>query len=176
VSRDNGTGRLNGGGGIELIRCLNASVYVAEGWSVSRVHRARILVDIPAMVANARQAIDVLVRAWESSRQLAIGIPADENGNLIPVELAIQGFYRHMLTARRGELVGVLPGRTESHVEPLQRAFAAERRDTDKVVRADLAQGFTRYIQTQPAPVRREAERAIGQWMVSKQAVNYAVA
>ena len=94
----------------------------------------------------------------------------------MPIEEAIPGFYRAMLTARRGELVGVLPGRTETHVKALAAAFGSERRDRSQLVRADLAQGFTRYIQDQPAPVRRDAESAIARWMVKREPVAFVAA
>jgi len=45
------------------------------------------------------------------------------DGAMVPIEEAIPGFYRCMLTARRGELVGVLPGRTATHVEALSAAY-----------------------------------------------------
>jgi hypothetical protein len=78
--------------------------------------------------------------------------------------------------ARRGELVGVLPGRTESHVKALAMAFGEERRDRSQLVRADFAQGFTRYIQDQSAPVRRDAESAIARWVVNRERVSFVAA
>jgi hypothetical protein len=61
-------------------------------------------------------------------------------------------------------------------VEQLSKAYDSERRDSSNVVRADLAQGWTRYAQDFPAPVQRDAERGIASWLVSKQPVQYAAA
>jgi hypothetical protein len=82
------------------------------------------------------------------------------------IEDAIPGFYSWLLRDRSSELAGVLPGRTAMHVEGLTAAFASERRDSTKLVRSDFAQGWTRYIQSQSTPVRRDAESAIGRWLV----------
>lgn len=174
-SRDNGTRRLTGGGGILLLACLNASTYEAESQSVSRVHRGAILTDLAAMTHDASRAIHALCQAWGIARTDVLAQPV-VNGALVPIEQAIPGFYRAMLTARRGELVGVLPGRTESHVEGLALAFNSERRDRIQLVRADIAQGWTRYIQDQPAPVRRDAEGAIARWMVNREPLAFVAA
>jgi hypothetical protein len=171
TSRDNGTRRLGGGGGILLLACLNASTYEAASSSVSRVHRGEILRDLRSMAEDASKAIHALCRAWGIARADVIEVPP-----LVPIEQAIPGFYRCMLTSRRGELVGVLPGRTASHVQRLAGAFNGERRNESDVTRADLAQGFTRYIQGQPAAARRDAERAIGRWIVSGEPVSYVAA
>lgn len=174
-SRDNGTRRLTGGGGILLLACLNASTYEAESQSVSRVHRGAILADLAAMTGDASKAIHALCTAWGVARADVLAQPT-VNGALVPIEEAIPGFYRAMLTARRGELAGVLPGRTEAHVKALAVAFDGERRDRSQLVRADLVQGFTRYIQDQPAPVRRDAESAIARWMVKREPVSFVAA
>lgn len=174
-SRDNGTRRLTGGGGIVLLACLNASTYEAESQSVSRVHRGAILTDLAAMTRDASNAIHALCQAWGVARADVLAVPS-VNGALVPIEEAVPGFYRAMLTARRGELVGVLPGRTESHVKALAMAFGEERRDRSQLVRADLAQGFTRYIQDQPAAVRRDAESAVARWMVKGERVGFVAA
>ena len=174
-SRDNGTRRLTGGGGILLLACLNASTYEAESQSVSRVHRGAILTDLAAMTRDASNAIHALCQAWGIARADVLAQPTVDGG-LVPIEEAIPGFYRAMLTARRGELVGVLPGRTESHVKALAMVFRDERRDRSQLVRADFAQGFTRYIQDQAAPVRRDAESAIARWMVKGEPVAFVAA
>jgi hypothetical protein len=175
-SRDNGTRKLGGGGGILLLACLNAGIYEAASQSVSRRHVGRILTDLAALSKDAMAAIRALCQAWGVARGEVITMPNDDKGRLIPIEEAIPGFYRSMLTSRRGELVGVLPGRTATHVENLASAYFGQRRDSKNVVRADLAQGFTRYIQDVPSAVRRDAERAIGQWVVGREAVNYLAA
>lgn len=160
-SRDNGTGSLRGGGGISLIRCLNASTYAAASADASRRHVGRILYDVPAMVGASLRAIAALCDAWGASRKEEVAAPSG-----VPINEAIPGFWRHLLADRRSELAGVLPGRTENHVAALSATFATERRDEAKLVRADFAQAWTRHIQTFPTPVRRDAERAIAAWMV----------
>jgi hypothetical protein len=160
-SADNGTRRFDGGGGIELLRCLNASTYMADGQDVSRVHRGRIMHDIDRMVASALRSVATLAASWGQARTQTIETPSG-----LTLEDAIPGFWRHLLRDRSSELAGVLPGRTEGHVEGLSAAYHAERRDASQLVRADLAQGWTRYIQDQPIPVRRTAEEAIGAWVV----------
>jgi hypothetical protein len=174
-SKDNGTGRYNMGGGVNFLRCLNASTYVAALQGMSRRHVGRIVADIGDMSDAATAAIKALCNAWAIARADVLDLPTVD-GKLIPIEEAIPGFYRHMLTARRGELVGVLPGRTETHVKALSLAFNEQRRDTARIVRSDLAQGFTRYIQDIPTEPRREAERAIGSWLVNGERVVYAAA
>lgn len=161
-SKDNGTGRLSGGGGIELLRCLNASTYVADGTAANRTHRGRILDDVSAMVDAAIAAIDVLCGAWGTRRTASVDLPTG-----VPIEVAIPGFWRSLLTDRTSDLAGVLPGRTAQHVDGLTSAFWGERRETGFLSRADFAQGWTRYIQDQPNAVRREAEQAVGAWMVN---------
>ena len=83
-------------------------------------------------------------------------------------------FWRHLLRDRSSELVGVLPGRSEVHVKGLTRDFFGERREPARLVASDFAQGWTRYIQGQPAPVRRDAESAIGSWLVRHGNIAYA--
>jgi len=95
---------------------------------------------------------------------------------LVPIEEAIPGLFWGMPTSRKGELVGVLPGRTATHVERLSLAYTDQRRDVVKVTRADLVQAFTRHIQDVPAATRRDAERAVGQWIVNREPVSYVAA
>ncbi len=160
-SKDNGGGRLHGGGGVTLIRCYNASVYEALGATVARVHRGRILDDVAAMTRGALSAIDALCAAWGRTRNVEVEIPSG-----VTIEQAIPGFWRSLLTDTR-ELAGVLPGRKVERVAQLTRSYFDERRDTSRVTRADFAQGWTRHIQSEPAEVRRDAEAAIGTWLVS---------
>lgn len=177
TGRDNGTRGLDGGGGVMLIRCLNASVYVADGTHVRRIHRKNVLVNLHTLIQASTAAVSVLCQAWGKAREATLPAALDDAGKLVPIELAIPGFFRSMLTARRGELVGVLPGRTEKHVKALALAFTSERREPNAApTRADLAQGFTRYIQAQPTTVRRDAERAIGSWLAKGERVSYASA
>jgi hypothetical protein len=171
-SRDNGTSRFRGGGGVMLLRCLNASTYVANESSVARVHRGRILYAVERMLRGGLRSIDALTRAWGVNRENVVEMPTAPEGKRAPtLEEAIPGFYMSMLRSKQSELVGVLPGRTRDHAQGLSKAFFAERRDPEKLVRADLAQGWTRYIQTQPSDVRRDAETAIGEWLVNNRPV-----
>ena len=167
-SRDNGTGSMEGGGGIVILACLNAGTYVADGSSVNRRHRGSILVDVAAMMRGAMASIDALCDAWGRAREATIAVP-----ERVTIEQAIPGFWRHLLTDRSSELVTVLPGRTETHVANLTAAYHAERRDEARIVRADLAQGWTRYAQAFTADVQRDAERAIGAWTVNGRAVGF---
>ena len=171
-SRDNGTAKFRGGGGIMLLRCLNASTYTADDSSVARVHRGRILYAVDRMLRKSLNAIDAITTAWGTNRATVLEIPVADGGEKkITLEDAIPGFYMSMLRRKQSELVGVLPGRTRDHAAGLTKAFFAERRDDTRLVRSDLAQGWTRYIQDQPSDVRRDAEMAIGAWLVNARPV-----
>jgi len=170
-SRDNGTGRLNAGGGVELLRCLNASTYVAEGVGVQRNHIGRIMLDVRAMQDKALSAIRALCAAWGVARETVIEVPAE--APVGPISKVLEGFWWGELSNRKSELQGVLSGRKADHVEGLVKAHLSERRDPEKLVRSDFAQGWTRYIQGQPADVRRDAESAIGAWIVSKRPMTF---
>jgi hypothetical protein len=161
-SKDNGTGRFRGGGGVTLIRCYNASTYEATSSDVARVHRGRVREDIASMTAGALKSIDALCEAWGRTRAEEVPLPAEK----ITIEQAIPGFWRALLTDTRA-LAGVLPGRKADHADALSIAYFAERRDHDRIVRSDFAQGWTRYIQNQPTEIRREGERVIGKWLVN---------
>lgn len=165
-SRDNGTRSFRGGGGIVIIACLNASTYVAEGQDAERRHAGRIMVNVTRVLRTSLKAIEALTQAWGASRQEVIDVPQG-----VSIQEVIPDFYTSMLTSRRSELVGVLPGRSKEHAQGLAKAFFSERRDRERVVRSDLAQGWTRYIQGQEPDVRRDAEAAIGQWLVNNQPV-----
>lgn len=160
-SRDNGTRSFRGGGGIELIRCLNASTYVAEGRSTRRRHTGEILVDVAEAIEGGLHAIEALTRAWGLARKQAIDV-----GEGLALTDVIPDLWTSLLTERRGMLAGVLPGRSAEHAQALAKAYFQERRDPSRLVKADLAQGWTRYVQDQPGDVRREAEQAVGAWMV----------
>ena len=164
-SKDAGNGRLQGGGGVSLLRCLNASTYTADGQSVNRTHQSKILADIGAMLEGSLAAIEALCNAWGLARVTPLDVPAG-----VSVNDAIPGFWRYCLTSRGSDLAGVLPGRSETHVTGLTQAFHAERRNPRVLVQADLAQGWTRYIQGQPSDVRRDAESAAGTWLASLRA------
>jgi hypothetical protein len=169
-SRDNGTSRLRGGGGVEMLRCLNASVYSA-GAMTTRIHRGRTSIDLDRVVNAAIKAIKTLSDLWGVARTEIVEVPAR-----VTIEEAIPGFYRHLLTDRRSALAGVLPGRVEANVSALSRAYASERRDQDRVTAADLGQGWTRMIQGQNHLVRGEAEIAIGDWLARHAPVSYLAA
>lgn len=164
-SRDNGTGRFNGGGGINILRCLNASTYTA-GDALTRIHRGKVMYDINGMVNKSLKAIHTLCEAWGMARNEKVEMPTPAKGMRGPtLEEAIPGFWRALL--KEGELSKVLVGRKENHVKELTRSYFDERRDKDNIVRADFAQGWTRYIQGQPTAIRRDAEQAIGAWVVN---------
>lgn len=160
--RDNGTGRAGGSGGIELLRCLNASVYTANMAKVSRVHRGAILDDLSLMIDGAIAACSILASAWGTQRQHVIALTDEEKA---AGDTFLVGLWTDMLRNDR-ELAGVLPGRVATHASALTATYHAERRDRDQLVRADLAQSWTRYIQDQPMAVRKDAEDAIGSWLV----------
>jgi hypothetical protein len=161
-SRDNGTSRFRGDGGVTLIRCFNASTYNAGQASVSRVHRGRVASDIAAMVRAASKSIDTLCDAWGVARRTVIR-PTDAQAKL-EGDAFLSALWVDML--RQKPLEAVLRGRTNEHAEGLVKAYHAERRDPQNLVRADMAQAWTRYIQGQPSDVRRDAEAAIGSWLV----------
>lgn len=69
---------------------------------------------------------------------------------------------------------GCCPVAGKAHVEGLTRAYFDQRRDAVKLVRSDLAQGWTSYIQGQEASARRDGERAIASWIVGGQVPEYA--
>jgi hypothetical protein len=165
-SRDNGSGSFRGGGGVLLLRCLNASVYQSQSSDVARVHKGNVLVDVGAMLRGSTAAIRALCAAWGRNRAAEVPLPTVDD-RPVPLSEAIPGFYASLLRDRSSELAGVLPGRSAEHVEKLTAAFFAERRDPSKLVRSDFAQGWTRYAQEFPTPVRREAEAAAGAWLVS---------
>jgi hypothetical protein len=166
--KDAGNGRLRGGGGVLMLACLNAGTYAAQSSDVARAHRKHVLFDVSRMLRMSLRAITALCEAWGSARDEVLPLPAG-----VPINEAIPGFWRYCLTARGSDLAGVLPGRTETHVQALTQAWAGERRDRSRVVKSDLAQGWTRYVQEQPGDVRRDAESAIGSWLVSRSPVRY---
>jgi hypothetical protein len=112
------------------------------------------------MARAAAQSVHALCAAWGQARTAIVPVP-----ELIPIEQVIPGYWRHLLSARRSELVGVLPGRREEHVQALTATYASERRDSGRLVRSDFAQAWTRYAQEQPTDVRRDAERAVAAWL-----------
>jgi hypothetical protein len=171
---DGGITALWGGGGFVLIRCWNATTYLAEQDGSRKIHRGNVRGNIVQLVRGSLHAIETAIKAWGIARETVIPAEVHDGGKLVSIESVIPGYYRHMLTARRGELVGVLPGRTETHVGQLAKTFDSERRNRADITRADLANGYTRYIQDQPIEVRRTAEAAIGSWLVNGEAVKYA--
>jgi hypothetical protein len=159
-SRDNGSSSFKGDGGVLLLRCLNASYYTADSSEVSRVHRGRIMYDVGLMLRGATKAIRALCEAWGTNRAQEVELPP------VPLSEAIPGFYSWLLRDRQSVLAGVLPGRSAEHVKGLTQAFFDERREPTKLIRSDFAQGWTKYVQQCEASTRREAESAIGDWLV----------
>lgn len=174
-SGDAGFDGYEGGGGLELLRCLNATTFLALLEQASRRHVGNVTRDLPALIRAALRGVEAAIATWGAARSDVIELPT-VGEQLIPIEVAIPGFYRNMLTARRGELVGVLPGRSDGHVVQLAKHFHTERRIGDKITRADLANGWTAYQQTFPAPVQRAAESAIGTWLTKREPVRYLAA
>jgi hypothetical protein len=168
-ARDNGTSRCRGGGGVELLACLNASVYIIEDSRSSRVHRGNIMLDIAAMVKGAQTAFGALCKAWGQNRAEEIQLPEVE-GKKLTIQDAIPGFYRYMLTNARSEVRALMKGSTEKNVEMLSSAYFEQRRDSDRLIRSDLAQGMTWAIQDLDSATRRDAEAKIGNWLVKNTA------
>ena len=165
---DAGLTSIWGGGGLEILACLNASTFAQDfAGSGRRSHRGDVMRDLRRILRDSIKSLDILVNAWGRARATVIEPATDAQGRLIPIEVAIPGFYRSMLTQRQGVLVGRLPGRTEGHVQGLKAAYLDERRNPADITRADLAQGYTRYIQQQPTSVRLDAESAVGRWLVN---------
>lgn len=163
-SRDNGTRGFHAGGGVELIACLNASTYTAASSSARRRHVGSILEDLAESLSVGTQAIETLVKAWGVTRAAVVEIPEG-----LALQEVVPDFYLSLLTDRRAhaELVGVLPGRSKEHAAKLAQAFHAERRVDDRIVRSDLAQGWTRYVQDLDPGIQHDAEQAIGAWLVN---------
>jgi hypothetical protein len=174
-SGDAGFDGYEGGSFLELLRCLNATTFLAELEAASRRHVGNVTRDLPALIRAAFRGVEAAMAVWGAARADVIAIPTVKE-ELVPIEVAIPGFYRAMLTARKGELVGVLPGRTDGHIVQLAQHFTAERRTPDAVTRADLANGWTAYQQTFPAPVQRAAESAIGSWLSRREPVGFVAA
>jgi len=169
MSKDNGTSSVDTGGGITLLACLNAGTYVVDGRKGSRIHRGKVLRDVAKNLRHASEAMHVLCKAWGANRETEVALPvAKEGERKITINDAIPGFWRYLLKDTRGELHGVLPGRASAHVDGLTQAFHDERRDKSRLVRADFAQGWTRYIQGQASDVRRSGETAIASWLVKQ--------
>jgi len=160
-SKDNGTGSFRAGGGTTFLICLNSATFEAEGSITRRKHTRNIMVDVAAVLKHGTAAIDALCAAWGVARSEVVEVPTG-----IRIEDAIPDFWSSMLTQRQYAFAGLLPGRTKEHAAKLTEAYFDQRRDRNRVVRGDFAQAWTRYIQEQPADVRREAEAAAGAWLV----------
>ena len=168
-SNDAGGGSLRGGGGILILRCLNASTYEAATERASRQHRGRILLQLGQLTQQAGKAIHALCQAWGVARETEVPVPAHYEGALIPTELVIPGLFRGLLTDRQSPLIAVhMPGRREEHVMALAKTFTTERRNGQMVVRADMANAMTRYGQGMPSTVRRDVEQLSAAWVVGR--------
>ncbi len=177
-SADNGGQSMEGGGGIELLRCLNASTYRAAAVGMTRRHTGAIVIDTAKMVGGAMRAIEVLCDAWGTARKATIetvaGLPDGTTLAGMPVSKALEGlWWGELASGSRSELAAVLPGRSKDHVKGLVQAYQSERRDPRDLVRADMAQGWTKYVQGQPDAVRRDAEGAIASWVVSPRPLRF---
>jgi len=161
-SRDNGTSSLEGGGGIILLACLNATTYVSESASARRRHQGHVVRDMEKFIAEATKAVGVLCEAWGVARGQEIEVPEG-----VKLQDAIPDFWTSMLTQREYAFAGVLRGRSKDHAQKLAERYFDQRRDPNRLVKSDLAQAWTRYVQGFPADTRREAEAAAGAWLVS---------
>ncbi len=160
-SRDNGTGGLEGGGGIILLACLNAGTYVAESASTKRRHLGQVIVDAKKIIREATGAIAVVCQAWGAAREQVVEVPTG-----IKLTDVIPDFWSSMLTQREYAFAGILRGRSKEHAQKLSATYFEQRRDRERVVAADMAQAWTRYVQDQEPDVRRQAEAAAGAWLV----------
>lgn len=168
-SRDNGTSRFRMGGGINVIRCLNATIYVAKENSGSRVHKGKVLYDTVAMITRATKSMHELVNAWGVAREEEVQLPEK-----VTIEQAIPGFWKSLLSTKNDyAFAKILTGRKSEHIKGLSAAYFDQRRDAERIVKSDFTQSWTAYIQKQPAKVRREAEIAAGAFTVSKQKITY---
>jgi hypothetical protein len=158
--RDNGTGRVGGAGGIEMLSCLNSMVYMQELARASRVHRGRVHVGMSAMVKAAQSSIGILCRAWGKARESVIVMSEKER---LEGDTFLAGLFTQAI---KRDMPGILVGRTSDHATALVKAYHQERRDPVQLVRSDMAQAWTRYIQTQPGAIRQDAEQAVGSWIV----------
>ena len=169
-SSDDGTGAFRGGGGITLLRCLNASTYSA-GSALRRRHIGNVMADIGRIVREGNKAIDALCAAWGTARRCQIEIPPEAES--ISGHDLIAGLFLAELRNSKSELNAVLPGKTIEHANRLADLYLSERRDPNQLVRADLANAWTRYVQSQPSSVRREAEAAIGDWVTNPRPMGF---
>lgn len=159
--RDGGNGSVIVSGGTRMLSCLNGMTKTVACDGGSRVHRgSRVDVDVRSLLRESASAIETMCGAIGIAREQVVDVTG------MTLEQAIPGLFRYMLSAPRGELVGVLPGRTDEHVRALAAVYPSERRDHDRVVRADLAQAYSKYSQSLGSDVQREAEGAIGEWLV----------
>ena len=158
--RDNGTGRWIAGGGTEIWSCSNGAVRCVDGVRMRRIHRGNVLRDVDVAIRAAMSASSELIEAWGRNRTIEAEMPSK-----VTIEDAIPGFYRAMLRDDRDLVKVPFRGQREEIVKGLSAAYFGERRDSERVVRADLAQGWTKYVQRHPLDVRSEAEAAIGSWL-----------
>jgi len=171
-SRDDGAGSFRVGGGVTLLRCLNASTYSVSTAKARRRHVGDVLHEVREMVQASRVAVDTLCEAWGNARQEEIRIEGELYAGM-PMHELVGGIFFAELRNPRSELAGVLPGRSAENARDLAVIYGSERRDPDRIVRADLAQAWTRYCQAFRAPVRREAEVAVGSWLATPQRVRH---
>jgi len=167
-SADNGTSSFRGGGGIVCIRCKNCTVYIVETGNSRRRHMGKVMADIKSMIAGSAKAITILGEAWKANREVEIEVPEK-----ITLQDFIPGVYTWCLKDRKSELMNLLPGRKADQVAGLTRAYFEQRRDPSRLVRSDLAQGLTSFIQNQSTAVRRDAEERIGAWLVNQSPIGF---
>lgn len=171
-SKDDGTGSFRGGGGAIFLRCLNASTFSANSTDVRRRHVGDVLGDVKELLASSLAAVDALCEAWGLARKDEIRLEGDLYAGM-PMSQILSGLFYAELRNPKSDLAGVLPGRSSEHAKNLASVYASERRDPAKLVRSDFGQAWTRYVQDQSASVRREAEGAVGSWLLDPRPMKY---
>lgn len=173
ASRDAGNGRLRRNGGIVVVSCLNAACMPIDLNVQGFVHRRGIRDRVSAAIPEAMRAMHRVAQVWGLARTDRIPHPTTPAGDLIPLEHVIPGFFRAMLTARRGEYAHIMAGRTEEHVRALSVTYEHERRNHVEHTRGDLAQAWTRYAQDHDLATQGRLEQATGQWLLSGAPVDH---
>lgn len=163
--RDNGTGSWNSGGGFELIRCLNATIYTCELASARVRHRGTKVRDqVWASVDQARKAISLMISGWGRAREQVIAPSKDVIEGRKSMDQFLGAMFLDML--KSPEFAGTFPGNSRANADALVATFHAERRDENRIVRADLANAVTRALQKLPTDRAMRAQSAAGAWIV----------
>jgi hypothetical protein len=158
-SRDNGTKAFAGYGGLLILACQNGMTYAAKTKATRRVHKSGIQYDIPNILAATGESVATLAKAYGAGRYHVVPSIGNEAE-------CVRGYYAWLLRDRRSELQGIIPGRFNDHAPDMVHAFQEQRRNGSQITRADLMNGLTKFVQRESSVVRRDAEAAIGKWLV----------